>query len=68
MGAETMTFKELSVGDTFDWINPAGGAYNSFFKRCTKVDNYRYTADDNVKYRVGSLSALVYHVIPKVSE
>lgn len=57
-------FKELHVGDSFDWINPAEGAYNSFFQRCVKVDAYRYTAEDAAlgKMRVGSLGATVYHV------
>lgn len=62
-----VTFADLAVDDTFDWINPNGGAYNSFFKRCRKIDRFRYVAIDcaTEKYRVGSLSARVYHVLPK---
>jgi hypothetical protein len=30
-----MKFKELKIGQTFDWVNPAG-RYNSFFQAMPK--------------------------------
>jgi hypothetical protein len=58
-----MTFKELSIGQGFDWINPDSRA-NSFFKRCTKVSPRRYIDSDGISHRVGRTCARVYHVEP----
>jgi hypothetical protein len=55
-----MTFKELAIGQTFDWIS---GNMDSFFNRCTKVSARKYTDGIHV-YRVGTIHAEVYHVAP----
>ena len=62
-----MRFKELAVGDTFDFIAPTG--YNSFFVRCTKVSarKYRYENGHPAPFnfyvaQVGAVNCEVYHV------
>jgi hypothetical protein len=63
-----MTFKQLSVGDTFDFVSDT--SYDSFYERCKKTSARGYVAinsdgSTNKRYgkmRVGSLSAKVYHV------
>ena len=57
------TFKELAIGQTFDWIDDANPSRNSFFARCIKVSVRKYVAIDTGKeYAVGSINAVVYHV------
>ena len=55
-----MTFKELSIGQSFDFI--AGNRFDSFFKRCIKTSARSYTDDSGIRHRIGSISAKVYHV------
>lgn len=43
-----MKFKDLKIGDTFDFINDSKVGYNSFFMRCTN--------------QIGSINCEVYHV------
>ncbi len=66
-----MTFGQLSVGQTFDFIGP-DRMYNSFFEPCLKTGTRTYIAinndgKQNMRYgkspmRVGSLKADVHHV------
>lgn len=58
-----MQFRNLYIGQTFDWINDAV-SYNSFFKRCTKVSNTTYRDEDGVVHSVGTTKAEVFHVGP----
>ncbi len=63
------TFKDLSIGETFDWISP-NITFNSFYEPCRKISARGYVAvlesgEENPRYgkmRVGSVSANVYHV------
>lgn len=56
-----MKFKELKVGDSFDWISP-NRIYNSFFLRCVKTGLNSYVDEDGKKHKVGSINAEVFHV------
>jgi hypothetical protein len=56
------TFRELAIGQTFDWVNDAAIGSNSFFRPCTKVSARKYVDDQGTEYRVGSVNATVYHV------
>lgn len=61
-----MKFRELEVGDTFDWIGP-NRQFNSFFDRCVKVSARGYMVageDSNERsaMRVGTIDAEVFHV------
>lgn len=62
-------FKDLSIGDTFDFVNMAQPTMNSFYRRCVKVSTRKYQAIEEPKtmYQVGSVSARVYHVEPVVA-
>jgi hypothetical protein len=53
-----MEFKDLKIGDEFDWI---GGEYPSFFLRCVKVGDRYYRDTHNVDHKVGSIRAKVFH-------
>jgi hypothetical protein len=58
------TFKELAIGDTFDWAKPDSRA-NSFFRPCMKVSARRYRTIDGgpIEYlTVGSVRAEVSNV------
>ena len=65
-----MKFKELAIGQEFDWVNPDPNARNSFFARCVKVSARKYKAidpkGDEMKgfpyYTVGSVNADVFNV------
>lgn len=61
-----MKFRELMVGDTFDFIED-GSIYNSFYLRCTKTSIRTYTYDDKLgtyDATVGSINVEVHHVKP----
>jgi hypothetical protein len=63
--AETVRFRDLQVGDTFDFINDAEPGFNSFFARCTKLSERTYTYQANgqlVRNQVGSIYAPVFHI------
>lgn len=50
------TFKQLSVGDTFDFIDPSKPSRNSFFERCVKTGPRTYEcAEDEAKARYGKM-------------
>ncbi len=70
-GRNMTKFRELAVGDTFDFVGP-DRMYNSFFNRCTKTSTRKYQWENPVqcsqspsKYletRVGSINVDVFHV------
>lgn len=64
-------FKDLSIGDTFDFISPNIG-YNSFFDRCKKTGSRSYVALEgklkDMTLKVGSIKADVYHVSNSTDE
>lgn len=62
-----LQFRDLHVGDTFDWIDDAHPTRNSFYDRCVKTSSRGYrtldggaTATRNLT--VGSIAAKVFHV------
>jgi hypothetical protein len=60
----TMKFKELKIGQEFDFVNDSLPGYNSFFDTCRKISARKYiSVGTGIEYQVGSISALVYHVI-----
>lgn len=59
-----MQFRDLKVGDTFDFIDPHS-IYNSFYYRCTKISTRRYEWTDKLGTwhgEVGTIKVPVYHV------
>jgi len=60
-----MKFRDLKVGDTFDWLNDAKPMYNSFYLRCTKMSARGYEDERGTQHKVGSVNAEVFHVEPK---
>jgi len=59
-----LTFKDLSVNDTFDFVAPnEAGRFNSFYDRCIKTSARKYKSlETGIEYTVGSYQAKVYHV------
>lgn len=57
-----MEFRDLKIGQSFDFLNDAMPRYNSFFKRCTKTGFSTYEDEDGDRHRVGTIKANVYHV------
>lgn len=58
---KTPEFKDLKVGQTFDFIHPTPGT-SSFFLRVKKTGKKTYEDEHGGKYRVGSVKAKVFHV------
>jgi hypothetical protein len=68
---DVMKFRDLQIGDTFDFIGP-DNMLNSFYSRCTKISSRKYRWENPIqcslspaKYletRVGSINVEVYHV------
>ncbi len=59
---ERKLFKELKIGETFDFINDEKPGYNTFFLSCRKTSNRNYVDTSGCKHLVGSINAIVYHV------
>jgi hypothetical protein len=60
-----MKFKDLKVGQTFDFIDDANPQRNSFYARCKKVSARTYqniSLTSPQTFRVGSINAYVFHV------
>ena len=59
------TFRDLRIGQTFDFIGP-DRQWNSFYEKCRKVTSRGYVSIENPgRYgtmRVGSIDAEVFHV------
>lgn len=67
-----MRFRDLAIGDTFDWINDARPSWTSFHHRCVKVSARRYRAvhdmngdlaADAPSMTVGTINASVFHIM-----
>ena len=62
-----MKFKDLKIGEEFDFIKPNNVGYNSFFDRCRKVSDRRYISTyTGTELCVGSVNCKVYNVTPVV--
>lgn len=59
-----LRFRDLMIGQTFDFVDPALGRFNSYYRRVVKTSTRSYTEVDNAHntYRVGSIDAPVFHV------
>ena len=61
-------FRDLSIGQEFDFIDDENPMYNSFYTRCVKTGARKYESAEGagvgVSYTVGSINAKVYHVTP----
>ncbi len=60
-----MTFKQLRVGQQFDFINDSNRMFNSFYHTCKKVSTRKYsyqTPDAEHTICVGSINVEVFHV------
>ena len=56
-------FKELSNGDTFDFIDDANQTGNSFYRRCKKIGQRHYVPVDGLEvYTIGTVMCRVFHV------
>jgi hypothetical protein len=56
-------FRDLELGDEFDFVDDANPSYNSFHDRCLKVSSRKYESKDTQEeYRVGSINVRVYHI------
>jgi hypothetical protein len=57
-------FRDLAIGDTFDCIDDAHPAWNTFFSRCMKTSSRMYATQDHptLRYHVGSINVQVFHV------
>ena len=56
-----MKFRDLAIGDTFDFIGP-DRMFNSFYARCCKVSSRGYRDDKLNRYQVGTVDCEVFHV------
>lgn len=57
-----MKFKDLAIGQEFDWINPAAPSFNSFYLRCHKTGERTYEDSQLNTHKVGTIHADVFHV------
>ena len=57
-----MKFRDLQIGQSFDFINDSDIMKTSFFKRCIKISGRKYIGVDNVSYTIGSINANVFHI------
>jgi len=56
-------FKELSVGDTFDFVDDENLTINSYFYRCRKTGTRTYEAlDGDGPHTIGTVNCKVFHV------
>jgi len=59
-----MLFKDLAVGDKFDWINPKMLTHNKLFSKCKKASSRIYTDGKGGSHTVRYIEAEVFHVKP----
>lgn len=59
-----LRFRDLVIGQTFDFIDDARPGFNSFYSRCQKVSARMYASLDHpaYRYRVGTINVPVFHV------
>ncbi len=61
-GRTDYEFRDLEVGDVFNFINPNG--YSPFILTCKKTSARKYVDSRGASYTVGSIKAKVYHIVP----
>ncbi len=58
-----MKFKDLEIGEEFDFIAPNNTGYNSFFDRCRKISERRYISIySGGQYCIGTANCEVFNV------
>jgi hypothetical protein len=57
-----LEFKDLHIGQTFDFVDPDNITYNSFFMPCKKLSATRYVDTNWDEHKIGSVKAKVFHV------
>ena len=66
-----MRFRDLKVGDTFDFVSP-DRMVNSFYARCVKLSARTYTQVEGenkpTPMRVGTINVNVYHIGRKAKD
>lgn len=55
-------FRELEIGDRFDFVDPNRPALNSFYKQCTKISPRKYQDTDGEVHKIGSINARVFPI------
>jgi hypothetical protein len=61
IGSIQHTFRDLKIGQTFDFVNEDDIQHVSFFIKCRKVGIRKYTAKDYT-HEIGEMDCKVYHV------
>ena len=59
-----MLFRDLNIGQTFDFIGP-NPRCNSFWKRCRKISSREYREIDppnEIVHQISSTCAKIFHV------
>lgn len=57
-----MKFRDLTIGQEFDFIDAHRSTFNSFYDRCRKESARTYVSiHDGTRYRVGSINAIVHN-------
>ena len=59
-----MKFRDLAIGQSFDFIDDSHPTWNSFYERCAKTGTRTYRSESGTDHRVGSINAAVFHVEP----
>ena len=60
-----MKFKELIIGNSFDFIGPKND-YNSYYKRCTKISPRKYKSDDGETHTIGTINCKIHHIKKRI--
>jgi hypothetical protein len=60
-----MRFRDLAIGQEFDWRGPSI-YHQSFTGRCWKISPRRYRCQGGFVHTVGTINATVYNVNQKV--
>lgn len=58
----TLQFKNLHVGDTFDFVAP-NSRTNSFFLRCIKISPRKYRDSSGTEHRIGRDLCRIYNIL-----
>lgn len=64
MTTPTTRFRDLAIGQTFDFVDDSRPGFNSFYSRCMKTSTRMYATQDHptLRYRVGTINVPVFHV------
>jgi len=62
-----MKFKDLLIGDTFDFMDEENPTHNNFFARCEKISKRKYAwgrmeFGGRPESQVGNINVMCFHV------